>query len=205
MESPLFASLRRFALAAALVLLAPAAFAQSSGLHDQAIGRADAPVTITEYSSYTCPHCAVFHQENRPWLIKTFVDTGRAKLVYKDYPLDGLAMAASMLVHSAPADVAPMLSETLFAEQQSWATAQNPRQALGSIAGLAGMSPAAVDAALTDKALFQKLLDQRAEAFEKDGIDSTPTLVINGTKIAANASHGELAKAIEAAEAAAKK
>lgn len=200
----MIASLRRLAFAfAALAFLAPAARAQD--LHDLTLGRADAPVTIVEYSSYTCPHCASFHQENRPWLIKTFVEAGRARLVLMDYPLDGLAMAAAMLVHSAPADTAPVLSETLFAEQTSWATAQNPRQALAGIAGLAGMSPAQVDAAFADKALFQKLLDRRAEAYEKQGIDSTPTLTINGTKIAANAPREELTRAIETAEAAAKK
>lgn len=200
----MIASLRRLALAfAALAFLAPAARAQD--LHDLTEGRADAPVTILEYSSYTCPHCAHFHGDNRPWLVKTFVETGRAKLVLMDYPLDGLAMAAAMLVHSAPAETAPTLSEALFSEQNSWATAQNPRQALATIAGLAGMSPSQVDAAFADKALFQKLLDRRAEAYEKQGIDSTPTLTINGTKIAANATHEELTRAIEAAEAAAKK
>lgn len=200
----MFASLRRIALAAALVLLAPVAHAETA-LRDMVVGRADAPVTITEYSSYTCPHCAAFHAENRPWLIKTFVDTGRAKLVFHDYPLDGLAMAAAMLVHSAPADTAPVLSEALFSEQNSWATAQNPRQALGTIAGLAGMNPGQVDAAMADKALFQALLDRRSQAFEKQGIDSTPTLIINGQKIMANASREDLTKAIETAETGLKK
>ncbi len=202
----MFASLRRYALAAVLMLLAPVAHAADTpALNDQVLGKADAPVTINEYSSYTCPHCAAFHVENRPWLIKTFVETGRAKLVFVDYPLDGLAMAAAMLVHSAPAETQPTLSDTLFAEQNSWATAQNPRQALGTIAGLAGMSPAQVDAALADKGLFQALLDRRAYAFDKLGVDSTPTLIINGQKVMANASHDELTKAIETAEAALKK
>lgn len=202
----MFASLRRFALAAALVLLAPAAHAADSlTLHDLVIGKPDAPVTINEYSSYTCPHCAAFHAENRPWLIKTFVDTGRAKLVFVDYPLDGLAMAAAMLVHSAPEDTRQVLSDTLFSEQHSWATAENPRQALGTLAGLAGMSQQQVDKALADKALFQALLDRRAYAFEKLGVDSTPTLIINGQKIMANASQEDLAKAIETAEAGLKK
>lgn len=201
----MIASLRRFALAlAALVCLAPAARAEGVTLHDLSVGREDAPVTILEYSSYTCPHCAHFHETNRPWLIKTFVDTGRARLVFMDYPLDGLAMAGAMLVHSAPPEVAPVLSETLFSEQRTWATAQNPRQALASLAGLAGMAPAQVDAAFENKALFQALLDRRSEAFQKHGIDSTPTLMINGTKIAANASEEDLTKAIEVAESAVK-
>lgn len=199
----MIASLRRLALAfAALAFLAPAAHAQD--LNDLTEGRADAPVTILEYSSYTCPHCAAFHKENRQWLLKTFVETGRAKLVLVDYPLDGLAMAAAMLVHSAPPDTAKVLSEALFAEQNSWATAQNPRQALATIAGLAGLSPAQVDTAFNDKPLFQKLLDRRAEAYEKQGIEATPTLTINGQKINANVSQAELTKAIETAEAAAK-
>lgn len=202
----MFASLRRYALAAVMVLLAPAAHAADTvAIKDLVIGKPDAPVTINEYSSYTCPHCAAFQVENRPWLIKTFVDTGRAKLVLVDYPLDGLAMAAAMLVHSAPEDTRQVLSDTLFSEQRSWATAQNPRQALGTLAGLAGMNPGQVDAALADKALFQALLDQRSYAFEKLGVDSTPTLIINGQKIMANSSQEELTKAIETAEAALKK
>jgi protein-disulfide isomerase len=202
-----FASLRRFVLAATLVLLAPAAAhaADSVTLHDLVIGKPDAPVTINEYSSYDCPHRATFHAENRPWLIKTFVDTGRAKLVFADYPLSGLAMAAAMLVHSAPEDTRQVLSDALFSEQRVWATAENPRQALGTLAGLAGMSQQQVDKALADKALFQALLDRRAYAFEKLGVDSTPTLIINGQKIMANASQEDLTKAIETAEAGLKK
>ena len=202
----MFASLRRYVLAAVLLLLAPVAnAAETATLHDQVLGKADAPVTINEYSSYTCPHCAAFHAENRPWLIKTFVDTGRAKLVFVDYPLDGLAMAAAMLVHSAPEDTRQVLSDALFSEQRVWATAENPRQALGTLAGLAGMSQQQVDKALADKALFQALLDRRAYAFEKLGVDSTPTLIINGQKIMANASQEDLSKAIETAEAGLKK
>ncbi len=188
---------------AALFATGPAE-AKDTLLHDQSGGRANAPVTIVEYSSYTCPHCATFHQETRPWLIETFVDSGRARMVFLDYPLDGLAMAASLLVHSAPKETAEALSEALFSEQQRWATAQNPRQALSGIAALAGMSPQAIDAAPADQTLFQALLDQRAAASQEHGVDSTPALVINGHKIAANSSRRELTEMIEAAEAEAK-
>jgi len=174
-------------------------------LVDLSLGRDGAPVTILEYSSYTCPHCATFHTETRPWLIKTYVDTGRARMVFSDFPLDGVAMAASMLVHSAPKETATALSEALFSEQRHWATAQNPREALTQLAALAGMPAKAVEAALADKELFQALLDQREKASQDYGVDSTPTLVINGRKIAANSPRKDLAEAIEAAEAEAKR
>jgi len=174
-------------------------------LIDLSQGRADAPVTILEYSSYTCPHCATFHQETRPWLIKTYVDTGRARMVFSDFPLDGVALAASMLVHSAPKETAVAFSEALFSEQRHWATAANPRAALTQLATLAGMSAKAVDTALADKELFQALMDQREKAEKDYGVDSTPTLVINGRKIAANSPLKDLTEAIEAAEAEAKR
>ncbi|MBN2752815.1 MAG: DsbA family protein [Rhodospirillaceae bacterium] len=181
-----------------------AAPAEDPRLADLTMGRADAPVTIIEYSSYTCPHCATFRQEIRPWLIATFVKTGRARLVFSDYPLDGLSMAASLLVHSAPPETAEALSETLFSEQRQWGMAQNPRKALSALAGLAGMSQKAIDAALDDQALFQGILDKRKRAAKIHDVDSTPTLVINGRKIAANSSRKELTEMIEAAEAEAK-
>lgn len=168
-------------------------------------GKADAPVTILEFSSYTCPHCADFHAETRPWLVKTFVDTGRAKIVNHDFPLDGLAVGAAMLVHSAPAGTAEALSETLFSEQRQWAMSKDPRASLTTLAGLAGMSKDKVDATFEDQKLFQGILDLRKQAEDQYGIDSTPTLVIGGKKIAANSSREELTAAIEAAEAAAKK
>jgi protein-disulfide isomerase len=199
-------SLRRFAavlLALAALFSAPAARAADPRLADLSQGRDDAPVTIVEYSSYTCPHCANFHQDNRPWLIDTYVKTGRAKLVFSDFPLDGLAMAASLLVHTAPREHAEALSEALFSEQRTWMNAANPRQALSSLAGLAGMPPQAVEAALSDEALFQGILDKRNEASKTYGIDSTPNLTINGKVVAANAPREELAAAIAMAEAAA--
>jgi len=178
--------------------------ASPAHLNDLTLGRADAPVTIFEFSSYTCPHCADFHAETRLWLVKTFVDSGRARLVFSDFPLDGVALAASMLVHSAPQETATAFSEALFSEQRHWATDPNPRAALSRLATLAGMSPKSVETALTDKDLFQAIMDQRKMAETKFGVDATPTLVINGRKIAANSSHKDLTEAIEAAEAEAK-
>jgi len=168
------------------------------------VGKDDAPVTIIEFSSYTCPHCANFHAENRVWLIKNYVDTGRVKLVLHDYPLDGLAMGAAMIVQRAPEGTAAALSETLFKMQHSWMRNKLPRVALTNLAGLAGMSKEAVDKALDDKALLQALLDKRTEAHDTYGIEATPSLLINGQEIAANAEQSELALAIEAAESAAK-
>ncbi|WP_337996916.1 thioredoxin domain-containing protein [Oleispirillum naphthae] len=194
------------AASAALCLLPRAARAAGPArLADLSLGRDGAPVTILEYSSYTCPHCATFHIETRPWLVKTYVDTGRARMVFSDFPLDGVAMAASMLVHSAPKATAAALSEALFSEQRHWAAAQNPREALTQLAALAGMSAKAVETALADKELFQALMDQREKAEKDYGVDSTPTLVINGHRVAANSPRKDLAAAIEAAEAEAKR
>ena len=209
--SPIRLTRRRFAALAALATLglsSPPAPARSAAADviadDPAIGRADAPVTIVEFSSYTCPHCAAYHAEVLPWVIATYVDTGRVRYVFHDFPLDGLAMAASMLEHRVPRETARAFSETLYAQQQQWATSADPRKALTMLAELAGLNAAGVDAALADKALFQKILDKRKEAETAFGINATPTLAINGTTIAAMSPREDLTAAIERAEAAAK-
>jgi len=178
--------------------------AEAVKIQSLTVGNEDAPVTITEFSSYTCPHCANFHGEQRQWLIDTFVKTGRAKLVLHDTPLDGLAMGAAMLVHSMPKDTAYAFSETLFKQQQNWAHAKDPRAALITLAGLAGYSKDKVESVFADKALFKALMDKRTYALDVLKIEGTPTLMIGGEKLSAFASQKELTSAVEAAEKAAK-
>ena len=149
---------------------------------DMVVGQAEAKVTIIEYASLTCPHCAAFHANVLPGLKERYIDKGTVKLVYRDFPLDGLALRAAMLPHCSGADRYYGLLGTLFARQQQWAAAQDPLTALGAIARQAGMSGDDFQTCLTDKTAEDKVLQSRMEADQNLGVNSTPTLFINGVK-----------------------
>ncbi len=149
---------------------------------DMVMGNPDAKVTIVEYASLTCPHCAAFHATSLPALKANYIDKGTVKLVFRDFPLDGLALRAAMLPHCA----GPMryfgLLGTLFARQQQWATTQDPLLALAAIARQAGMGEDEFKACLADKAVEKKVLDSALEAGKGLGVNATPSFFINGTK-----------------------
>jgi protein-disulfide isomerase len=149
---------------------------------DMVLGQAEAKVTIVEYASLTCPHCAAFHANTLPGLKDRYIDQGSVKLVYRDFPLDGLALRAAMLPHCAGPDRYYGLLGALFARQQQWATAQDPMSALGAIARQAGMSEESFKSCLADKAIEDKVLQSRLEADKSLGVNSTPTLFINGVR-----------------------
>lgn len=149
---------------------------------DMLMGNPEAKVTVVEYASLTCPHCAAFHANSLPMLKENYIDKGTVKLVFRDFPLDGLALRAAMLPHCA----GPMryfgLLGTLFARQQQWAAAQDPLLALAAIARQAGMSEDDFKACLANKAVEKTVLDSALEADKSLGVNSTPTFFINGTK-----------------------
>lgn len=150
---------------------------------DKVMGPADAPVTIVEYASFTCGHCANFHTETLPALKERFIDTGMARLVFRDFPLDGLALRAGMLARCAEDEQYFSFIDALFASQRQWLMDPDPIAALGRISRMVGMSSEAVEACLADEALADRLLAMRLEAQDRYGIDSTPTFVINGEVI----------------------
>jgi protein-disulfide isomerase len=150
---------------------------------DKVLGAANAPVTIIEYASLTCPHCAHFHTQTLPKLKTDWIDTGKARLVYRDFPLDGAALGAAVIAHCAPPDrYFPVLS-LLFERQNEWAVEGEWRERLTQLAGIAGMDRAAVDACLADEARKNAVV-QRAEAGQATyAIESTPTFIVNGRKM----------------------
>ncbi|MBI1778251.1 MAG: DsbA family protein [Proteobacteria bacterium] len=152
-------------------------------LAERTLGKADAAITIIEFASLTCPHCAAFDKETLPKLKAAYIDTGKAKLVFRDFPLDGLALRAAALARCAPADrYFPMLN-ILFQQQDSWSRAKDPLDALAKIGRLAGMSQQTIDACLKSDKLMDGVVNIRLEAERQFKIESTPTFVINGTKI----------------------
>src|SRR5689334_23792973 len=143
--------MHKFWLVAAFCMLAPAiggvaqaAETPSVTPQDHVLGKADAPVTIIEYASLTCPHCAAFDRETLPKLKEKWIDTGKAKLVYRNFPFDKPALQAAMIAACAPSDRYFNFIDVLFQQQQQWATAQDPVAALTRIAKLGGLSDAQV-------------------------------------------------------------
>ncbi len=185
--------MRRFALAIVGLLMglnllaAPPALADELPLEqvlaDRVMGKADAPITIIEYASLTCPHCAAFDKETLPKLKEAYIDSGKAKLIYRDFPLDGLALRAAALARCAPADRYFALIDILFRQQDSWSRAKDPMEALGKIGRLAGMSQETIDACLKSDKLMDGVVNIRLEGEKQFKVESTPTFVINGTKI----------------------
>ncbi|HEX6959325.1 MAG TPA: DsbA family protein [Ferrovibrio sp.] len=149
-------------------------------LQDMVLGKADAPVTIIEYASMTCPHCAHFDQEVLPAIKTEFIDTGKVKLIFRDFPLDQLAFVGSIMARCAGPEKYFTYVDVLFAQQVEWATAKDPVAALKQIGRLGGMTSEQFDACLKDKALGDYILQSRLDANQKLGVNSTPTLIIDG-------------------------
>lgn len=186
----------------ALLSFAGAAGAQSTiaadvakpvSLPDVVIGSAKAPVTITEYSSMSCPHCAAFGQNVFPMLRSKYIDTGKVRFVFREFPLDIKAAAASMLARCAgKGDSEKYLGavETLF-KQQERLLAQT-RDTLIYVGKLHGMSPHEVDACEKDQALLDKLAADQRYAHETLKVVSTPTFFLNGVRLQGSMSFEEL-------------
>ena len=149
---------------------------------DHVLGRADAPVTIIEYASLTCPHCAAFHKKELPALKKAYIETGKVRLVYRDFPLDRLALAGSMLARCFERDKYFAFIGVLFEDQTRWARSGDPMKSLGQLARLGGMTPNKFNACLRDKAIQEAVLKQRLQGSKTFKISTTPTLIINGKK-----------------------
>jgi protein-disulfide isomerase len=200
--------------AAALAGLAPAhAFAQArtnkkfnpADLHkpgtlgDHVIGKADAPVTIVEYASFTCSHCAAFHKVTFPKLKEKYIDTGKVKLIFRPFPTAPaqLSVAAAMLAHCAGDERYFAMTSALFETQSNWASA-NAAAELLKLANQAGMSKEKFEACLGDNKLAGEIQQNAVRAFETFGVEATPTFFINGvTKIEGDASIDALSKAID--------
>lgn len=177
--------------AAALVLGSRPASAQSAiaaeilepgPLPDKVLGKADAPVTIVEYSSMTCPHCQNFHLNVLPHLEKTYIETGKARLIFREFPLDQLAMAVAMLARSAPADKYFEVVQLYFERLNTWGRSDKPLDAIRAVAKQIGFTDESFKAALTDQKLLDAITQIRARASDKFKVNATPTFFINGKK-----------------------
>jgi protein-disulfide isomerase len=148
-------------------------------LPDQSLGKADAPITIIEYGSMTCPHCADFHTKTFPTLKEKYIDTGKVHFIFREYPLDELALSASMLARCAGSPRYFPMVDVLFQQQRRWAT-QNPLPELLIIARQAGFTQKTFEDCLQDKKLYADVAAMRDRASSKFKVESTPTFFING-------------------------
>lgn len=163
-----------------LAVRAPAVAAEAASYH---LGKDDAPHTLVEYASLTCPHCAEFTTRILPQLKAKYIDPGKIKYVYRDFPLDRVALDASVLARCLPKERYFPFVETLFETQRSWATAADPRIALKRYSKLAGLSEEQATKCLDDKSLQDAVLAERLEAQNKYQVSATPTLILDGKKL----------------------
>jgi protein-disulfide isomerase len=160
-----------------------AALAQPQALTDIVIGRADAPATIVEYASLTCSHCAAFHKDVWPALKAKYVDTGQARFVLREFPIDGLAIVAFMLARCSGDDKRNAVVDWLFDHQADWAFAANPVAKLKEQLTAAGMSDADFEACLKNQALLDKVKAERDRAHGDLGVKATPTFFVGGQRL----------------------
>ena len=165
-------------------------------LPDQILGKEDAPVTVIEYASMTCGHCATFHTNTYPEFKKRYVDTGKVRYILREFPLDPLAAGAFMLARCAGKDRYYPLVETLFQQQRTWAV-QKPLEPLFAIAKQAGFTQQTFDACLQDQKMLDGIEWVRARGAEKFKVNSTPTFFINGKIFKGALSIEDMAKAID--------
>jgi protein-disulfide isomerase len=150
-----------------------------AALVDRVLGNPAAPVTMDDFSSLTCPHCADFHTETLPLLITKYVDTGKMKVVFHDFPLDQYALRAAMMTRCADPDHYFGFLGVLFKDQKQWVHASNPQQALAQIGALGGLSAADFSACMANKELSDAIIARTQEAQKKFDVRSTPTFVFN--------------------------
>jgi len=167
---------------------------------DRILGNPDAPITIIEYSSLTCPHCARFHKETLPTVKKDWIVPGKARLVYRNFPLDGLALRAATLASCVEGEAYFSFLDALFRGQSQWTRAKDPTTALAQVARFAGIDQRAFDACISDQAEMDRILKQKIDGNQAYDIDSTPTFVINGKKMEGAQGPEQFAKALAEAE-----
>ena len=166
-------------------------------LGDKILGNSLAPVTCIEYASLTCGHCATFHADGFKVLKTKYIDTGKVRYIFRDFPLDPLASAGFMLAHCAGDGKYFPMVDLLFAQQRNWTQTDKPVDALLSLARQAGFSQESFEACLKNQSIYDGVNDVRKRGTEKFKVDSTPTFFFNGRKFTGALSPQQLDDIIE--------
>lgn len=159
-------------------------------------GKPEAPVTVIEYFSLSCPHCGAFYKESTPKLMKDYVDTGKVFYIMRYFPHNAPGLAATMLMQCVDEEKREQFLAALFNTQDKWAFTNDYKKNLGSIAQIGGIGPMDFDKCLADKATEDRVLGQRKEAIDGLKLEGIPTLFING-KAMEGSSYSRLTQTIE--------
>ncbi len=170
---------------------------------EMSIGSPDAPVTLYEYSSLTCPHCAAFHAETLPLIEKNYVKPGKVRVVFRDFPLDGLATGALMIVRCSAPKRRVDFFDMLYSTQGEWARSKSPMASIIALARFFGMRKDDVNTCLSNQPLLNAIQANTKAAVKRYGLDSTPSFVVNDKVVANGAlSYAEFAAILDKALAA---
>ena len=170
--------------------------AQASPLGDIVLGSPDAPVTIVEYASMTCPHCAQFQAKTFPKLKERYIDTGKVRYIFREFPLDPLAAGAFMLARCADKDKYLSIIDLFFGTQREWVV-PNPLQPMFNIAKQAGYNEETFNACLKNQQILDGIQNVRDHAAKVLNVESTPTFFINGKRVVGDVSIEEMEKEIK--------
>jgi protein-disulfide isomerase len=166
-------------------------------ISEQAMGDPNAPVTVVEYASLTCPHCATFHEDVLPDLRERYIAPGKVRLIYRDFPLDERALAAAKLAHCAGPERYFGFIDVLFQTQSNWARAEDHIAALKQLGKLGGLGEQQMDACFADEELTNSILQSRLDAQNQHDIGSTPSFVIDGQTVTGVQDVQDLAEVID--------
>ena len=181
--------------------LLPAAAMAEPVLGDIVLGDDAAPVTVIEYASFTCPHCAAFHADTWPRFRAEYVDTGKVRFILREVYFDREGLWASMAARCGGASAFYPMADQFMKKQRLWAKAarNNNRSEISKIARLNGLSSAQLDACFSDQDYARALVEAYQRNAADDDVNSTPTFIINGAKHAGNMPFEELAALVDAA------
>lgn len=193
---------RRTLLSLFPVLIAGTAHGQPAArLPERSMGDAGAKVTVVEWFSLTCSHCADFQKTTFPQVRKELIETGRIRYVWRDFPLDRVALTAAMVARALPAERYEPFVTTLLATQDRWAFARNVNsiEELAKLAAFAGMPRQAFDAAIADEGVRAAILAGQDEAEKTFGVNSTPSFIVNGRLVSGAVRFPAFQQAVDAA------
>ena len=187
-------------LAAVTPLTVVAAIASmEEAMAEMSLGKDNAPVTMVEYSSLGCPHCAAFHFETLPKIKTDYIDTGKLRLVYRDFPLGTPSLSAAMVARCAGRDRYFGFVELLFRSQSQWSQSNNPLEAIARVVRFGGMSEADINDCLKYQPLLESIRKGAETANEKLKINSTPSFIIGSEVISGALPYEHFKKAIDKA------
>jgi protein-disulfide isomerase len=165
---------------------------------DYVLGNREAKVTVIEYASLTCPHCAALNNEVLPRIKKEYVETGKVRYVYRDFPLDQIALQASLLARCTAPDRFFGFVDALFASQSNWAHSTDPVRGLEQVGKLGGVTPEKFEQCRNDEELKNKVLQQRLDADKTFQVNATPTLLIDGDRYSRGLTYEEFKAILDA-------